>query len=157
VRIELPNGGWAVLADPREVPERKRRRYIAAMADLSAKSSQLPQKVSVQPDGTTLQEPDTRFLAGEYMQLNDLVSDALVLCLVQEWSFGPVDDATLLELAAGSMDVLLRRCRELQQGLVPDYSPDIDPKAPTSASTVSPALSPAVAATSVNRSYVPTS
>lgn len=131
-RLSLPDDNWALLASPKKVQERKRRRYIAELANLSAKTSELPRNPN-KPD-----EPDPRHMAGAHLEAADRVGDALILCLVKEWSFGDVTQEVLEGLEADCFDPILRACRDLAGGLLPDYSPDIDPKAPTSASTGPP-------------------
>jgi hypothetical protein len=135
-RLDLPDDNWAVLYQPNKVRERTRRRYVSAVADLNARVSQLPQIPN--PDTETPDRPATVPDPGSFSStetdLTDRMVDMLILCLVKEWSYGPVDDTVLGDLDAGSYDRIAKVCRDLAPQLTPDYSPDVDPKAPTSGS-----------------------
>jgi hypothetical protein len=144
-RLELPDGGWAVLCSPRKVQERKRRRYIAAMTDMNVASELLPQIPNPRfgEPGQPATTADFSKLTGDMMQLSDRVGDMLILCLVKEWSFGDVNEETLQTLDSDCFDVLYAACLPLAGELVPNYSPDPDPKASTPGSLVShPGSSP---------------
>ena len=108
MRLELPDDGWAVLTPPRKVKERKRRSWIAA----SEKAS------------------DT---VGQWE-----AGIALVVCLVEQWSYGDVTPEVFEELDVDTADRLLAACLPLAEALTPNFDPDPDPKAPTVSSTPSP-------------------
>jgi hypothetical protein len=129
VKIELPDGNWAVLASPKKVQERKRRRYMLAMADLAAATNHLPKQMTLQENGLTLEETDYGSADSHILELSDRTIDQMILCLVKDWSFGAVDEPTLAELNSECFDGLRRECQKLAPDLVPDYSPDPDPKA----------------------------
>lgn len=133
-RVEVP-GGWAELRSPGKVHERARRRYIAAMTDLSGATADLPRD----PNDPT--SPDPAHMNGTHMALADRVSDMLILCLVREWSFGEVTEDVIGELETDQFDPIFKQCRDVARELMPDYSPDIDPKAPTGGSQPSPVAS----------------
>jgi len=139
-RIDLPDEGWAVLYAPRKVRERGRRRFVAAVADMNARLSQLPQVPN--PDTETVGRaatvPDPASYGSVESGLADQVTDMLILCLVKEWSYGEVSLEILEEFDAETYDRIAQPCRLLMPELTPDYSPDVDPKAPTSASTGPP-------------------
>jgi hypothetical protein len=137
VRVELPDDGWAVLYAPRKVRERSRRRYMAAIADLNAAVSKLPQIPNPDADGPAT-VPDPAGFDAAATAMTERVVDALILCLAKEWSFGPVEAAVLEEFDAETYDRLSAACRPFQSELLPDYSPDVDPKARTSGSPVPP-------------------
>jgi len=89
-RIDLPDNNWADLIGPHQVRERTRRRYVAAVADLNARMSQLPQVPN--PDTTTPGRPATVPDPGAFgsteMELTSRMIDTMILCLVKAWSFG---------------------------------------------------------------------
>lgn len=141
MRLELADDGWAELANPRKVSERKRRRYIAAMTDFTSGTADLPRTAAQVDPVTGMTQPplpDPMYFNGAHMALSDALGDALILCLVNEWSYGEVSADKLADLPIDVFEPLMRRCRDLSPELTPDYSPDPDPKAPTAASTTSP-------------------
>lgn len=148
-RIDLPDGQWAELAPPKKVPERKRRRYVAAMTDLVQATNHLPKNEKGEPD-------QSEFGASE-MEKVDAVGDALILALVREWSFGEVTLEAIAELPGDAFDALLIACRDLAPDLTPNYEPSPDPKAATSNSHGSPSGSPEGLSTSEIPSSVATS
>ena len=125
MRVDLPDGQWAELRDPLKVPERRRRAYLAAVADCAAAGE----------------------ITGAKMQLADLMGDLLIMCLVEAWSFGDVTVEQIAEFDTGTFDALFRACRPLERQLQPDYGADIDPKALTGGSTPPPTLSSTVTPT----------
>lgn len=151
-RLELPDDQWAELASPRKVSERKRRRYIAAMTDLTSGTADLPRDPN-DPDS-----PDPRRFNGTHMALSDALGDALILCLVREWSYGEVSSAVLEDLPVDQFEPLFKACRDLAPQLTPDYSVGPDPKAPAGGHTTSPTPSPTVGpSTSTIPSFATTS
>lgn len=140
-RLELPDGQWAELASPRKVSELKRRRYIAAMTNLTSGTADLPQIPGDFDPKTGKQapsSPDPKYFNGSHMALSDALGDALILCLVREWSFGEVSAAALEELPVDTFEPLFKACRDLAPELTPDYGADDDPKALGGGSTRSP-------------------
>lgn len=104
-RLDLPDNGWAVITPPRKVKERKRRRWLTAATAVTG---------------------------------SDGMSEAameLVLCLVEQWSFGDVTAAVYEDLAVETTDMLVAACVPLAEQLAPNFEADPDPKAPTAAST----------------------
>lgn len=149
-RLDLPDGQWAELVNPRKVSERKRRPYIAAMTDLSSSTADIAQIPNPQFGGEPGQPvtiPDPARFSGAHMQLADRVSDALILALVAEWSFGDVSQDILEGLPADCFDPIFRACRDLAPELAPDYGPDPDPKAPEAKPGRLPPGSPAARST----------
>jgi hypothetical protein len=159
-RLELPDDAWAVLAPPKKVQERKRRRYLAAMAELAAATTSMPQVANPrygQPGEPPVIPDPSVPPTSEMLELGDRVGDMLILCLVREWSFGDVTEEVLAELEADKFDPLFRACRELAGDLVPDFSPDVDPKVRMSGSQSSPPGSSTVLSISETPSYAATS
>jgi hypothetical protein len=139
-RIELPGDNWVILWSPKKVKDRKRRRYMAAMADMSAASNHLPQIPNPKfgEPGQKATVPDMSQMTSEMLGYSDQVGDALILCLVRDWSFGEVTDTVLADLDSDVFDAVYRACLPLAGDLVPDYSPDPDPKVHTPGSPPSP-------------------
>lgn len=129
MKVDLPDGGWADLADPRKVPEKKRSRYRRSHFAFSAATADLP-RMDSDPN-----IPDPRYMTDEASDLADNIAAQLVLCLVTEWSFGDVTLDVLEGIPGDAYDALVLACRDLAPELMPDYQVDTDPKAPTSAFT----------------------
>ena len=105
-RIELPEGQWAEIVNPRKVTERKRRLYLRAMAEY---------------------QQSREVMAGfgpEQQRLLDDAFDLLIVALVQSWSFEqPVSVEAFADLPADVFDPLRKACMALAAGLLPDYGP----------------------------------
>lgn len=157
-RVELPGGAWAELASPKKVQERKRRRYVAAMTDLSAATSSLPQVPNPNPGpDQPVTIPDPAHFTSAHMELSDRVGDMLILCLVRDWSLGDITEEAVGNLDAEVFDVLFRACRDLGSDLLPNYAPDPDPKASTGGLPGSPTESSRVQPISETPSFAVTS
>lgn len=110
-RLDLPEGGWAIVTEPRKVKERKRRVWLAASAEVGDLNT------------------------AEGMDKNSDALMQLVLCLVEQWSFGDVTATVFEDLDVGTTDDLVRQCMPLAADLAPNFGPDPDPKATTGEST----------------------
>ncbi len=114
-RVELPGGGWADLRDPDAVTERQRKPFLAASGRL-VKSDDME---------------DSGFIAVLDVQ------DALVLALVNAWSYeAPVTADSLLDLPCKALDALRAACFAHRDALTPDFGPTPDPASPTEPSSV---------------------
>jgi hypothetical protein len=160
-RLDLPDGEWAELCSPRKVSDRRRRAYLAAVADAQAATANLPHIPGPPDEKTGLPGdpvPDPQFLTGEHIELQTHAFDLLVMCFVKAWSLEPAVSLEAVEdLDTGTKDTLVARCLEFMTELMPDYSPDPDPKAPTSGSPPPPPGSSTAAPTFEIPSYAPTS
>lgn len=145
MRIDLPEGAWAELADPRKVSERRRRSYVNAMAAFNAATASLPRT----EDGN----PDPRFCGSEHAELLDTALDLLTVALIKAWSYEqPVTVEAIQDLPVDVFDALRKAATDRQTELLPNYSPDIDPKAHTVGSPTPPmALSSVDGSTSTTR------
>lgn len=138
-RLDLPDGQWAELADPRKVPEKKRARYRRSHFAFSAATADLPRM------GDDKNVPDPRYLDDTAAELADNIAALLMVCLVREWSYGEVTVDVLDGLPADAYDQLLRACTPLATELMPSYEADVDPKARTAVSSPPPTPSLQVA------------
>ena len=110
-RIDLPAGAWAELRDVDTVTERQRKPLIAAMDQMKT--------------------PDEAGLGALFN-----VQDALILILVESWSFpAPLTADGLLDLPAKAVDEMRKVCQESMKGLLPDFEPTPDPTSPTAPSS----------------------
>lgn len=117
IRVELPDGAWAELQDPRKVPERARRPVLTAQAGLQ-------QYVT----GETLTTSPAALQA--FSELND----AMAVALVERWSYpDPVSLDGVLGLPGDAYDALREAVAPFATALLPDFSPSTDKGSPTSA------------------------
>lgn len=109
-KIELPGGAWAALRDPDVVTERQRKPLILAAQRLAAEGN-----LSVMVD----------------------VQDAVVLAMVESWSFDvPVTADGLLDVPAKTLTALRLACEGFAAELMPDFGPTPDPESPSAPSNV---------------------
>jgi hypothetical protein len=134
----MDDGAWAELRSPRKVSERKRKRFVGAMADFQKAVASLPRDA----DG----EPDKQMYGSGEQELLDHSMAMLILALVDVWSLEvPVSVETLDDLSVDDYDALLRACLPLQGELLPDLGVSPDPKAGGERSSDSPISSPTAA------------
>jgi len=138
-RLELPDGGWCELWAPKQVKERRRRAYIAAITDLTSVLEDMPTNAEALEN----YEPKLSGFGGDKMALSDRVGDMLILCLVREWDarYGEISEESIQDLPAGVFDVIFLACRDLATELTPNYGEPV-PKAKRGGSTTSPTPSP---------------
>ena len=109
-RIDLPAGAWAELRDPDAVTERQRKPFVAALGRAT--------KYEGMDDGGLSSMMD--------------VQDALVMAMVEGWSFTlPVNADSLLDLPHKTVTALRTACTPFQAELMPDFGPTPDPDSPT--------------------------
>lgn len=115
MRLDLPDGAWAILFDAAKVPERKRRPVFRALvAFMASQNGEVGSKL----------DPAA-------VDLADDLNDALVVALVREWSFGEVSEAVLLDMPADAYRPLSAECAKHLDALMPNFSVSPDPKATT--------------------------
>lgn len=116
-RHELPDGQWAEFRDPEQVPERLRRPITRHAARLSS---------------TSVAEASDGDVAPHDLDILFDLNDALVLALVESWSFpSPVAADGLGELPGPAYDALLKLASPSMLALLPDFGPSPDPASPT--------------------------
>ena len=131
-RLELTDDGWADLYAPRKVPERKRHTHDLAIFALNEATSGLPRNAKG--------DVDERYAGPAQGDALKRVTWTLILALVRDWSYGPVNlDVLLDEVPGDAYDILARHCEKLWDELNPDFQADFDPKA---LSVVSPSPPP---------------
>lgn len=114
-KIDLPGGGWAALRDPDTVTERQRKPFIKAVGRAGNLAG---------------------FEDGGIGALLD-VQDALVLALVDSWSYdGPVTADALEDLPHKAISSLRLACQAFRDELLPDFGPTPDPASPSAPSNV---------------------
>jgi hypothetical protein len=144
-RHQLPEGAWADLRDPAEVPERLRR-PVRRLQMLLAADPAFKQVVTTAQTGgvQAMQDIDESsamdMMAGmgeaAFARMDEM-NDHLVISRVAGWSFAAdVSLEGLLDLPGGAYDALRALCADGALGMQgPDFSPSQDPESPTAPST----------------------
>lgn len=139
-KVDLPDGGWAEIRDPKELTQGGRkliRRYTLGM--LGARK-QLQEMQSIKPDAPPEETEEAvagimeSFGADGFASLEDMGS-AFIVAYLMSWSLTlplPDSPADVDKMPAYIVDVLGPECMKLGDGTV-DFSPDgaIDPASPT--------------------------
>lgn len=140
-KIELANGGWAVVRDPAAVPVKLRRPVEKALvavgrgqarAALEAKEAAIanaktgdtidPSKVATTLDEATIDQ---------FYELNDL----LIVARVESWSFEfPISVESLGELTQEDYELLQKVTAQNVTTMIPNFGASTEPDSPTSPS-----------------------
>lgn len=154
-RVDLPNGAWAELRDPRTVSTRLRRPYQRAMRKLPPETlnrldaiNQRRAEAEGAKDEEALRLANLE-LQGVYAALPeaeidaiDEASDAASAALVERWSFPQaVSLEAILDLPGHVGDALREAVAPLVAGMFVDTSPDPNRGAPGGGSSDSEAHS----------------
>lgn len=132
MKIDLPNGNWANLREAEEIPRKQARTYRRVLLSLGASV--------IDTDVTDLSETEAAATMGKAflaagISLSDLedLPEALVLAVVEEWSYGAVDPDTLDGIPDAAFRVLVDACTEgdYAKKLSPDFSYSTDEDSPT--------------------------
>jgi hypothetical protein len=110
------------------VPERLRRPYERVKTRMGVYAADIPQ---------TLPEKEREMQAGIAMmkqapELMDELNDALLLALVEAWSYDvPVTLDGILDLPGPALDILVKKCKELAPRMMTNFEPTQDAASPT--------------------------
>lgn len=129
-RLELPNGAWADVREPDEVPRKVARAFRKVLYRLSAGADvdpALDREAAARAAGAALMKSDSGLDGIEDM------ADALVFCVVSEWSFGAVDQDTLDAMPDAAVDAIYQHAVSggYMEKLMPDFGISPDPDSPT--------------------------
>ena len=100
MRIEL-DGDWAELRPPNKIPHGITMEYRDAFFEATTIAS-----------AAVSSTDDAKKVGVAYMQQGGLAADqrqtnAFIIAIVKEWSYGPVDAKTLLEVPTSDLDTIL--------------------------------------------------
>jgi len=133
VKIDLPNGAWASLRDPEEIPRKLAKGFRRALFDVAGPLADT--------DTSGMTEDEAAGVIGKAMlQSGDALgtmeglSEAMILAVVEDWSYGPVDAETMDAMPDAAFSILDKKCGEIGyfEKLTPNFSADPDPDSPTS-------------------------
>lgn len=144
-RIELPDGEWAELRDPKKVPERLRRPAKAASFEMyRTRQKQLEETASTAspaaPAAGAWGAPPEDEVAppvddGTGYSLDQITAsvDAGIVALVASWSFGDVvTEDTLLDLPSDAYDAIVAAVTPMIAEMFQTMEPSTDPASPSS-------------------------
>ena len=134
MRVELEDGDYAELRHAKKIPHRQTMEYRRVFYRVAAAGAGIDSSL----EGDELSRAaGTAMIEGGGLEAMDDLANALVLAVVNEWSFGPVDMDTLLDVPTSDLNEIQRRCsgQEYQDVLNPDFGPSPDPESPTKSST----------------------
>jgi hypothetical protein len=120
-KLELANGGWAVLRDPATVPVKLRRpveKMLMAIGRGQAKAALDPANAGT-VDETVIDQ---------FYELNDL----LIIARVESWSFEfPISIDSLGNLTQEDYELLQKESAQNAATMVPNFGLSNDPNSPT--------------------------
>jgi len=137
-KIELGNGGWAILRDPAAVPVKLRRpveKMLMAVGRGQAKAA-LEAKEAAIANAKTGDQIDPSAIAAtmdsktidQFYELNDL----LIVARVESWSFElPISVDSLGELAQEDYELLQKIAAQNVTTMVPNFGLSNNPDSPT--------------------------
>jgi hypothetical protein len=137
-KIELANGGWAILRDPAAVPVRLRRPVEKmlmvvgrgqAKAALEAKQEAIANaKTGDTIDASTIAASMDLSVIDQFYELNDL----LIVARVESWSFDlPISVASLGDLTQEDYELLQKLAADNVTSMVPNFGLSNNPDSPT--------------------------
>jgi hypothetical protein len=133
-KVSLPDGAWAVLRDPEEVTERRRRPLIRLQRRALAKAG--PHLAGVDLDAITPEQALEKLapmLAGDDFDALEEIDDLVIEVLVDSWSFDlPVTADGSLDLPPSARAALVKECKPLLGRLLGDTADEdvLDPASP---------------------------
>lgn len=137
-KVDLPDGGWAEIRDPKELTGRQRalvRRFTLPVAQLREKTSAM---VSGGPDATEDEKADAAVatlaaLGADGMDAMDEMYAAFIVAYLASWSLEqplPTTPDEVQDLTGTLIDALTRVCTAIGDGTV-DFDPTPVADSPT--------------------------
>lgn len=132
MKVDLPSGAWASLRDPDEIPRKGAKGFRRALMEIA--------RPFADTDTEGLDEKETAAVVGRALLASDDaldhledVTEALLLAVVDEWSYGPVTVETMDSMPDAVFAILDEKCQELGyfEKLQPDFGRSTDPDSPT--------------------------
>ena len=123
-KIELANGGWAILRDPAAVSVKLRRPIEKALLAIGRGQA----KAALNQDPADVAASMDSAIVDQFYELNDL----LIVARVESWSFElPINIDSLGELTQEDYALLQKIAAENVTSMVPNFGLSNDPNSPT--------------------------
>lgn len=130
--FSLPDGGSAIIRDPKLVTERHRRPVTRLNSRIagSAVGQLLASKDSM--DDKEFEEEARKLLATDEWELLDELNDALIVALVESWPYpAPITVDGLLDIPGEAYDALKAETAKHVTALMPSFSVSPVEESPT--------------------------
>jgi hypothetical protein len=123
-KIELSNGGWAILRDPAAVSVRNRRPVEKALMSIARGQA----KAALNQDPEIVGASIDPAIIDQFYELNDL----LIVARVESWSLDlPISVESLGDLMQEDYAILQKIAAENVTSMVPNFGLSNDPSSPT--------------------------
>ena len=123
-KIELSNGGWAILRDPAAVSVKNRRPVEKILMAIGRGQA----KAALNQDPATAASELDPAIVDQFYELNDL----LIVARVESWSFDlPINVDSLGDLVQDDYVLLQKVAAENVTSMVPNFGLSNDPSSPT--------------------------
>ena len=123
-KIELSNGGWAILRDPAAVSVKNRRPVEKVLMAIGRGQA----KAALNQDPATAASELDPAIVDQFYELNDL----LIVARVESWSFDlPINVDSLGDLVQDDYVLLQKVAAENVTSMVPNFGLSNDPTSPT--------------------------
>lgn len=132
--IPLPGGASATLRDPEQVSERHRRPVTRLNLQLAGSpiGDLLEAKQKGTLTGDAFDAESRKLMGSASFELLDEIADAVIVALVESWSFDlPITLDGLLDLPGAAYDELKAITGKSITALLPNFTPNADPDSPT--------------------------
>lgn len=137
-KLELSNGGWAILRDPAAVPVRLRRPVEKLMIEISQNSAgqalqDAPTELSNDEVVAVVADKIDSSVFDTFNNLNDL----LIVARVESWSFDvEVNLDSVLDLCASDYELLQAATADRVEEMLPSFAVSVDQNSPIKPSGV---------------------
>jgi hypothetical protein len=135
-RLELPHDSWAELREPDEIPRKGARQFRKVLYRLAAPARDLDPTLDAEAQAAAVGK--AMLSSDDGMDGVEDLAEAMVLCVVREWSYGAVCEAVLDEVPDKAIDAIYSACQAggYIEKLMPDFSVNPDPESFTAPSGV---------------------
>jgi hypothetical protein len=135
LHLDLPDGGSAELRAPDAIPRKQARHFRAVYGAIATPASE---GVDAEDDPKTIaNKAAANLLKSNMLVTIDDIADALVLCVVESWSYGEVT-AEVLETLPDAVVTEINKAADsggYVDKLMPDFSLSPDEDSPTGPSS----------------------
>jgi hypothetical protein len=123
-KVELSNGGWAILRDPAAVSVKNRRPVEKVLMAIGRGQA----KAALNQDPATAGSELDPAIVDQFYELNDL----LIVARLESWSFDlPISVDSLGDLVQDDYVLLQKIAAENVTSMVPNFGLSNDPSSPT--------------------------
>ena len=135
MKLLLPHDNWADLREPDEIPRKPARAFRKALTDAVVPIAD-DLDPSLGEEAMKVEAAKRLMASADAFGLMDDLAEALVLAVVADWSFGPVDMETLDTIPDAAVDIIYAQCQGdgYLEKLMPSFGVSPDEDSPTTPS-----------------------